>query len=169
MLNRKFKCDTIVWHMEKYMIEALKEAKKAEELDEVPVGAIVVSEDGRIIGRGYNQNRSRRDPTAHAEVIAIREATKALGYERLLNCDLVVTVEPCSMCAGAIVLARIRRVYIGTMDPKAGACGSVLNVIQHEKLNHFTEIHIGIMQQECADMMKDFFKRCRKQNGGSSR
>ncbi|MGI6257016.1 MAG: tRNA adenosine(34) deaminase TadA [Anaerovoracaceae bacterium] len=154
--------------MEKYMIEALKEAKKAERQDEVPIGAVVVDGDGQIIGRGHNQTRSLKDPTAHGEIMAIREATKKLGRERLVGCDLVVTVEPCSMCAGAIVLARLRKVYIGIMDPKGGACGSVLNVLQNEKLNHFTEIQAGIMQQECERIMKDFFKKCRERNGGSS-
>lgn len=154
--------------MEKYMIEALIEAKKAEDKDEVPIGAIVVSEDGRIIGRGHNRTRELKDPTAHGEIMAIREATETLGRQRLLNCDLVVTVEPCSMCAGAIVLARLRRVYIGTMDPKGGACGSLYNILQDERLNHFTEIHSGIMQQECESIMKDFFKKCRERNGGSN-
>lgn len=169
MLNPLGKYGIIVGHMEKYMIEALKEAKMAERQGEVPIGAVIVSHDGQIIGRGHNLTRTLKDPTAHGEIMAIRMAAKALGRDRLTGCDLVVTVEPCSMCAGAIVLARLRKVYIGAMDPKSGACGSVLNLLQNEKLNHFTEIQTGIMRQECGSIMKDFFKKCRERNGGSNR
>lgn len=143
------------------MKEALNEAEKAARLGEVPIGA-VIEKSGRIIGRGYNLTESSKDPTAHAEMIAIRQAAKTLGGWRLNECNLYVTVEPCSMCAGAIVWSRIKKVYIGTPDFKSGACGSVLNVIGCDKLNHNPEVEFGIMRQECQNIMKDFFKQLRK-------
>lgn len=143
------------------MSEAFAEAKKAENCGEVPVGAVIVK-DGIIIGRGHNLTVTRKDPTAHAEMIAIREAAKTLGGWRLLGCHLFVTVEPCAMCAGAMVLSRIEKVWIAAMDPKTGACGSVFNVIQEKQLNHFIEIETGMMQQECESIMKAFFKERRK-------
>ena len=146
--------------MRKYMLEALEEAKKAAAMGEVPVGAVIVH-GGKIIGRGHNETESRRDPTAHAEMIAIRQAAAALGGWRLPDCTMFVTVEPCSMCAGAIVWSRIEKLYIGTPDPKAGACGSVFNIPQNPRLNHFTEIEIGLMQEECSGILKDFFKHLR--------
>jgi len=142
------------------MEEALAEAKKAADLKEVPVGAVIVK-DGIIVGRGHNLTENTKDPTAHAEMIAIREAAKTLGGWRLLGCEMYVTCEPCSMCAGAMVWARLSKVYIGTMDPKGGACGSVLNVLQEKRLNHNVEIHTGVMQQECSTIMKDFFRNLR--------
>lgn len=147
--------------MEKFMLEALKEAEIAAELGEVPIGAVIV-QDGKIIARGHNMTESLKDPTAHAEMIAIRQASQVLGGWRLPGCEMYVTTEPCSMCAGAIVWSRIERLYIGTMDPKSGACGSVFNIPQEEKLNHFVEIETGIMQRECSDIMKNFFKKLRK-------
>ena len=146
--------------MNKYMQEALKEAEKAALEGEVPVGAVIVK-DGEIIARGHNQNESLKDPTAHAEVMALRQAGAVLGGWRLPGCEMYVTVEPCSMCAGAIVWARIQKLYIGAMDPKAGACGSVFNIPQEQKLNHYVEIETGIMEQECSRIMKDFFKKLR--------
>lgn len=143
------------------MQAALEEAKKAAALGEIPIGAVIVR-DGAIIARGHNETENRKDPTAHAEMIAIRQAAKALGGWRLIGCQMFVTAEPCSMCAGAIVWARIEKLYIGTMDPKSGACGSVFNIPQEKKLNHFTEIEIGLMQEECSCIMKDFFKQLRK-------
>lgn len=143
------------------MIEALKEAGKAMARGEIPIGAIVVK-DGEIIGRGYNLTESLKDPTAHAEINAIREAASFLGSWRLTDCTMYVTVEPCPMCAGALVLSRIAKLYIGTMDPKAGACGSIFNIVSCNKLNHEIEIETGIMQQECEGIMKDFFKELRK-------
>lgn len=143
------------------MQAALEEAKKAAALGEIPIGAVIVK-DGAIIARGHNETETRKDPTAHAEMIAIRAAAKALGGWRLLGCQMFVTAEPCSMCAGAIVWARIEKLYIGTMDSKSGACGSVFNIPQEKKLNHFTEIEIGLMQEECSCIMKDFFKQLRK-------
>ena len=143
------------------MAEALNEAKAAERCGEVPVGAVVVK-DGVIIGRGRNATEAHKDPTAHAEIIAIREAAATLGGWRLPGAQLYVTLEPCAMCAGAIVLARIEKVWIGTPDPKSGACGSVFNIIQEQKLNHRAQIETGLLEQECAQLMKAFFKERRK-------
>ncbi|MFQ8602769.1 MAG: tRNA adenosine(34) deaminase TadA [Anaerovoracaceae bacterium] len=147
--------------MRKYMQEAIEEAKKAAAMGEVPVGAVIVK-SGEIIGRGHNLTETLKDPTAHAEIIAIRQAAANLGGWRLTDCCIFVTAEPCSMCAGAIVWARIQKLYIGTMDPKSGACGSVFNIPQEKKLNHFVEIETGLMQKECSFLMKNFFKQLRK-------
>lgn len=143
------------------MKEALAEAKKAAAAGEVPVGAVIVK-DGEIVGRGHNETETAKDPTAHAEMIAIRQAAKNLGGWRLTCCTMYVTTEPCSMCAGAIVWSRISRLFIGTMDPKSGACGSVFNIPQESRLNHFVEIETGLMQEECSSLMKSFFKELRK-------
>ena len=146
--------------MKKYMEEALREARLAAAAGEVPVGAVVVRE-GQIIARAHNLVETLKDPTAHAEILAIRQAAKALGGWRLIGCQMYVTTEPCSMCAGAIVWARIEKLFIGTMDPKAGACGSVFNIVQEERLNHFVEIETGLMQEECSEEMKTFFRKIR--------
>lgn len=142
------------------MIDALAEAEKAFACGEIPIGA-VVEKDGIIIGRGHNLTETLKDPTAHAELIAIREAAKTLGGWRLLDCNLYVTCEPCAMCAGAIVWSRMKKIFIGTMDSKGGACGSVFNIIQEERLNHFVEIEAGLMEAECSGIMKAFFKELR--------
>ena len=144
-----------------FMKEALAEAQKALAIGEVPVGA-VIEKDGAIIGRGHNKTETAKDPTAHAEIIAIRQAAEALQGWRLLGCRLYVTAEPCAMCAGAIVLSRIEKVYIGTMDPKAGACGSLMNILQDQRLNHYAEIESGIMEHDCRQIMKEFFRTLRK-------
>lgn len=144
-----------------FMLEAFKEAEKALSINEVPIGAII-EKDGIIIGRGHNKTETAKDPTAHAEMIAIREAAQKLGGWRLLGCRMYVTTEPCSMCAGAIVLARIEKVFIGTPDPKTGACGSLMNILQDERLNHSVQIETGIMQQQCEKLMKSFFQKLRK-------
>ena len=159
------KCDKILWHVGRtvFMQEALKEAKKAFYENEVPVGAVVVK-DGLIIGRGRNRTETAHDPTAHAEIRAIRQAAEKLGSWRLTGCDLYVTVEPCSMCAGAVVWSRIRSVYFGAPDSKAGACGSLYNIPQDERLNHQTQIYTGLMQKESEKLMKDFFKKLRQKN-----
>ena len=156
------KCDKILWHVDEsgFMQEALREAEKAYGENEVPVGAVVVK-DGKIIGRGHNMTEGKKDPTAHAEILAIRQAAAATGGWRLTGCDLYVTVEPCAMCAGAIVWSRIRTVYIGTPDPKAGACGSVNDILQDERLNHRANVRKGLMQEESARLMKDFFRKLR--------
>ena len=144
-----------------FMLEAFNEAEKALSINEVPIGAII-EKDGIILGRGHNKTETAKDPTAHAEMIAIREAAQKLGGWRLLGCRMYVTTEPCSMCAGAIVLARIEKVFIGTPDPKTGACGSLMNILQDERLNHSVQIETGIMQQQCEKLMKSFFQKLRK-------
>ncbi len=145
---------------EGFMEEALKLAGMAYEAGEVPVGAVVVK-DGEIVGRGFNSTETDKDPTCHAEMKAIREAAKALGGWRLFGCEMYVTLEPCSMCAGAIVLARIDRLHIGAMDPKAGACGSLRNIVSDERLNHRVEVSTGLLQEECGKLLKDFFRSLR--------
>lgn len=142
---------------------ALEEAEISEKLGEVPIGAVIVK-DGEIIARGHNLTETSKDPTAHAEMMAIRRAAEKLGGWRLMDCEMYVTCEPCSMCAGAMVWARLKKVYIGTMDPKAGAAGSVLNVLEEPKLNHHVEIETGIMQEECSEILKRFFKSLREKN-----
>ena len=146
---------------EKYMEEALQLALRSAEQGEVPVGAVVVR-DGRIIGRGRNQTIARRDPTAHAEMLALREALPEAGGWRLPDCDMYVTLEPCAMCAGALIHARIQRLYIGTPDPKSGACGSLLDVTGHPGLNHHPEVYMGILQEQCAEILKSFFRELRR-------
>jgi len=144
-----------------YMSEALKEAQKAFAEDEVPVGAVIVHKD-KIIARGHNQVERLKDPTAHAEMIAITSAASYLGTKWLNESSLYVTIEPCSMCAGALVLARIKSLYFGAPDPKAGACGSVVNITNHKKLNHRIKVAGGILQGECGSILKGFFKKKRK-------
>ncbi|WP_432662201.1 tRNA adenosine(34) deaminase TadA [Wukongibacter baidiensis] len=144
-----------------YMKEALKEADKAFKLGEVPIGAVIVR-NNEIIARGYNLRESAKDPTAHAEILAIKRASEALGGWRLTNCDLYVTIEPCPMCAGAIVMARIDRVFIGSMDPKGGAVGSLYNIVNDERLNHRAEVIYNVLSDECSNIMKEFFRNLRK-------
>ena len=146
--------------MEEYMREALKEANAAAAEGEVPIGAVIVR-DGEIIARAHNRTEQDKDPTAHAEILAIREAAARLGGWRLPGCSMYVTVEPCSMCAGAIVWSRIERLYIGAMDPKAGACGSLYSIPTDSRLNHNVEIETGLMSEECSRLMKDFFRKLR--------
>ena len=155
-------CGIMLWCMKNFMRDAFVEARKAEEKNEVPIGAVIVK-DGEIIGRGHNLTETTNDPTMHAEIIAIRQATEKIGYSRLYGTTMYVTCEPCTMCAGAIILARIKKVVIATMDHKTGACGSVYNLLQQEKLNHKAEIETGIMGEEASTMMSDFFKNLRKQ------
>jgi len=143
------------------MSEALKEAQKAFDEDEVPVGAVIVLE-GRIIARGHNQVERLKDPTAHAEIIAITSAANYLGAKWLNEASLYVTIEPCSMCAGALVLARIKSLYFGASDPKTGACGSVVNIVNHKKLNHRIKVSKGILGVECGYLLKEFFRKKRK-------
>lgn len=147
-----------------YMQEALKEARKAFEEDEVPVGAVVVY-DGKVIARGHNQIERLKDPTAHAEMLALTSATNYLNTKWLNAASIYVTIEPCSMCAGALVLSRIKEVYFGAKDPKTGACGSVINITNNKKLNHRIKVKSGILEKECADLLKEFFKKKRKKNG----
>ena len=140
------------------MQEALKEAKKAFVEDEVPVGAVVVY-DGRIIGRAHNQIEHLKDSTAHAEMLALTSAANYLGAKWLNGASLYVTIEPCSMCAGAIVLSRINDLYFGAKDLKTGACGSVINIVNHNKLNHHIKVKDGILEKECGLLLKYFFKK----------
>ena len=146
---------------EKYMKEALKEAKKAYDKLEVPVGVVIVK-DGKIIARAHNIKEEKHDTTRHAEIIAIQKASKKLQNWRLTDCEMYVTLEPCSMCTGALIQSRIKKVYIGTMDPKTGACGSVLNLLQDYTFNHKVELETGILQKECEELLKNFFKELRK-------
>jgi tRNA(adenine34) deaminase len=143
-----------------YMKEALKEAVKAFDRDEVPVGAVIVYKD-TIIAKAHNQIKMLKDPTAHAEMIAITQAANYLQNERLLECSLYVTIEPCSMCAGAMVLGRIKNLIYGVSDPKTGACGSIINIIMHKKLNHHIKVTSGILKDEASCLMKEFFKQKR--------
>jgi tRNA(adenine34) deaminase len=143
---------------ERWMGAALREARAALEHDDVPIGAVVVSDAGEIIGRGHNERERREDPTAHAEVLALREAAAALGTWRVLDATLYVTLEPCTMCAGAIVLSRIPRVVYATPDPKAGAVDSILSILSDERLNHRPEVHSGVMAAEAADLLRSFFR-----------
>ncbi len=141
-----------------FMQQAIAEARAAEAAGEVPVGAIIVSPSGEIIARGNNQVLRNCDPTAHAEIIALREAGRALNNYRLLGCTLYATLEPCAMCAGALLHARIARLVYATPDPKAGACGSVLDVMNHPALNHRMEVLEGVCGNECATMLTSFFR-----------
>lgn len=146
---------------EKWMKEALKEAKKAYDKLEIPVGVVIVKED-KIIARAHNSKEEKKDTTKHAEIIAIQKASKKLENWRLLDCEMYVTLEPCSMCTGALINARLKKVYIGTKDEKTGACGSVLNLLQDYSFNHKVEIETGVLQQECEILLKEFFKELRK-------
>lgn len=146
---------------EKFMKEALKEAKKAYDKLEVPVGAVIVK-DGKVIARAHNLKETKYDTTNHAEIIAIQKASKKLKSWRLLDCEMYVTLEPCSMCAGAIINSRIKKVYIGANDEKTGAVGSVLNLFEDYKFNHNVEFEKGILKKECENILKDFFKELRK-------
>ena len=143
------------------MKQALKEAEKAYKKLEVPVGAIIVKE-GKIISRAHNQKETKTDTTKHAEILAIQKASKKLKSWRLNDCEMYVTLEPCTMCAGAIINSRIKKVYIGTMDEKTGAVGSVLNIFKDYKFNHTVESENGIMAEECEEILKRFFKELRK-------
>ena len=145
---------------EKYMKEALKQARKAYKLGEVPIGCVIVYED-KIIARGYNRRKTDKNTLSHAELQAIRKASRVMGDWRLEGCDLYVTLEPCQMCSGAIVQSRMTRVVVGCMNPKAGCAGSVLNLLQMEEFNHQAELTTGVLGDECSQMMKAFFKELR--------
>ena len=147
---------------ELWMNEALSCAREALQIGEVPVGAVVVCEN-KVIGRGFNRNILDRDPTAHAEIVALREAGAALGNHRLGGCDLFATIEPCAMCAGAMVHARLKRLVYGADDPKAGAVHSVLLVLNHPQLNHQMEVSQGVLAQRCADLLQSFFRQRREE------
>ena len=146
---------------EKYMSQALKEAKKAYEKDEIPVGAIIVK-NNKIIARAHNLKESKENAICHAEILAIQKACKKLNSWRLNDCQMYVTLEPCSMCAGALINSRIDKVYIGTLDKKTGACGSKLNLLNDYKFNHKVEIEKNILKEDCEKILKDFFENLRK-------
>ncbi len=146
---------------EKYMKEAIRQAKKAYAIGETPIGCVIVYQD-KIIGRGYNRRTIDKNTLAHAELIAIRKAGRKMGDWRLEECTMYVTLEPCQMCAGAIVQSRMTRVVVGCMNPKAGCAGSVLNLLQMEEFNHQTELTTGVLEEECSQMMKAFFKELRE-------
>lgn len=159
---------------EKYMREALKEARKASRIGEVPIGCVIVYQD-KIIGRGYNKRNTKKTTLAHAELIAIEKASKAMGDWRLEDCVMYVTLEPCQMCSGAIVQARMKKVVVGTMNPKAGCAGSILNLLQREEFNHQVELETGVLEEECSKVLQEFFRKLRirnkleKQEGEKSR
>ena len=146
---------------ERYVKEALKQAKKAYELGEVPIGCVIVHED-KIIGRGYNRRNTDKNTLAHAELTAIRKACKKTGDWRLEDCTMYITLEPCQMCAGAIVQSRMKKVVIGAMNPKAGCAGSIINLLQMERFNHQTEIVNGVLEEECSSMLSSFFLNLRQ-------
>ncbi|MGO4377965.1 tRNA adenosine(34) deaminase TadA [Pseudoduganella sp. RAF53_2] len=144
-----------------FMREALAEAQRAWDRGEVPVGAVVVK-DGVVIGRGFNQPIGSHDPTAHAEIVALRAAAEAVGNYRLPGCELYVTLEPCVMCSGAMMHARLSRIVYGATDPKTGACGSVVNMFEQEKLNHHAEVEGGLLAEDCGNLLKAFFAERRR-------
>ena len=146
---------------EKFMKAAIREARKAEKLEEVPIGCVIVYE-GKIIARGYNRRNTDKNTLAHAELLAIKKASKKLGDWRLEGCTLYVTLEPCQMCAGAIVQARIDKVVIGSMNPKAGCAGSILNLLQISAFNHQTALEKGVLEEECSTMLSSFFRTLRE-------
>ena len=144
-----------------FMKKALHLARQAAEMGEVPVGAVLVGEEGEILAEAFNQPISLRDPTAHAEILALREGARKLGNYRLLGTTLYVTLEPCPMCAGALVYARVKRLVFGAFDPKTGACGSVYNIVRDERLNHRLEVSGGVLEEEARALLQRFFKERR--------
>lgn len=148
---------------EKYMKEALKEARKAFEKEEVPIGAVIVK-DGKIIARAYNLRETKKNACAHAEILAIQKACKKLDAWRLNECDMYVTIEPCAMCAGAIMNARIRKLYVGAKEPKFGSVGSKINILEDVKYNHEVVVDFGVCEDEALKLMQEFFKRLRERN-----
>ncbi|HET9283933.1 MAG TPA: tRNA adenosine(34) deaminase TadA [Candidatus Angelobacter sp.] len=148
--------DDAIW-----MEQALEQARLAAQASEVPVGALVIR-DGEIVGQGHNRNLLDHDPTAHAEIVALRDAAKRLGNHRLGGCIVYATIEPCAMCAGALIHARVARLVYGASDPKAGAAGSVLQVLNHPELNHKMEVTPGVLAEKCSEILQDFFRRKRE-------
>ena len=146
-----------------FMREALKEAQKAYDQEEVPIGAVVVL-NGEIIGRGHNLREKEQDATLHAEIKAIRQANQHLGSWRLEDCELFVTLEPCPMCSGAMILARMKKVIFGAFDPKAGTAGTFMNLLQDSRFNHQVEVEQGVLEEECQEILRSFFKGLRERN-----
>ena len=162
--SNTFMCGGFLNYMnidEKYMKLALKQARAAALMDEVPIGCVVVK-DGRIIARAHNKRETTNDPLGHAETLAIKKASKVLNDWQLVDCDLYVTIEPCLMCSGAIIQSRIKRVIYGAPDPKGGAFGSSINVLEAKNINHYPEIVKGVLEEECANIIKNYFKSKRK-------
>ena len=153
---------------ERFMREAIRQARKAYALDEVPIGCVIVYE-GKIVARGYNRRNTDKNTLAHAELIAIRRASRKLGDWRLEGCTMYITLEPCQMCAGAIVQARVSRVVVGSMNPKAGCAGSVLNLLQMAQFNHQVELTTGVLEEECSKMLSGFFRELRQKKANSGR
>lgn len=153
---------------EKYMKEAIKQAKKAYAIGEVPIGCVIVYND-KIIGRGYNRRIVDKNTLSHAELNAIKKASKVMDDWRLDDCEMYITLEPCQMCSGAIVQSRIKKVYIGSMNPKAGCAGSILNLLQVPQFNHQVEMERGILEEECSQMLKTFFRELREKNKKESK
>ncbi|MFW0108074.1 tRNA adenosine(34) deaminase TadA [Rothia sp. P7181] len=151
---------------QEWMHEALSLAQCALDSSDVPIGALVIASDGTIIGRGYNQREKNQDPTAHAEIIALREAAEQRGQWRLEDCTLVVTIEPCIMCAGAILLSRISTVVLGAWEEKTGAAGSLYDVLRDRRYPHSVEVYSGVLEEECASLMKTFFEKKRSESHG---
>ena len=154
---------TAITREEKYMNEALKQARKAAAIGEVPIGCVIVLDD-KIIGRGYNRRKSDHTTLAHAEIYAIRKACKAVGDWRLDNAEMYVTLEPCQMCSGAVIQARIKKLYIGAMNPKAGCAGSLINLFEVPGFNHYVDITYGVLNEKCSTVLKDFFRDLRARN-----
>ena len=146
----------------RFMKEAIKEAKKAELIDEVPIGCVVVKDD-KIISRGHNVRETKNNPIGHAEIIAITKASKKLNSWRLDGCDIYITLEPCIMCSGAIIQSRIKTIYYGASDPKGGALGSSINVLEASNINHHPEVVSGLLQQECSELLTSYFKNKREE------
>ncbi len=146
----------------KFMKEAIKEAKKAELIDEVPIGCVIVK-DGKIISRGHNIRETKQNPIGHAEIVAITKASKKLSSWRLDGCDIYITLEPCIMCSGAIIQSRIKHIYFGAFDPKGGAIGSSINVLEASNINHHPEVTSGVLQEECSSLLTNYFKNKRKE------
>ena len=151
---------------ERFMREALRQAKKAYALNEVPIGCVIEYE-GKIIARGYNRRNTDKNTLAHAELLAIKRASKKLGDWRLEGCTMYITLEPCQMCAGAIVQARISRVVVGSMNPKAGCAGSILNLLQMPQFNHQVELQTGVLKEECSAMLSGFFRELREKKANT--
>lgn len=156
-----FGVEILIYNDEYFMGEAIKEARKSLAWGDVPIGAVVVL-DGKIISRGHNQVERFADPSAHAEIIAIKKAVKKIKYKHLLDCTMYVTLEPCTMCSGAIVLSRLRRLVFAANDPKTGGAGSLYNIPQDERLNHRLDVASGVLQEEASTLIKSFFKELRK-------
>ena len=152
---------------EKFMKEAIKQAKKAYALDEVPIGCVIVRED-KIIARGYNRRNTDKNTLAHAELAAIKKASKKTGDWRLEDCTMYITLEPCQMCAGAIVQSRVKKVVVGAMNPKAGCAGSVINLLQMSQFNHQVEFENGVLEAECSTMLSNFFRELREKKNRNS-